>query len=69
MALPWHSTDASNWEIAPCVYGTWRSYGHAQLRWRGSAQNLRSEVEFYLRIEREARERWRKTWVETGLLS
>lgn len=57
MALPWHSVDATNWEIGPCKYGRWARFG--QMSVRGSQQNLRSEVEWYLDLERRARARWR----------
>lgn len=58
--VPWHSTDATNWEIGPCKFGTWRSYGGSRLRIRGSHHPLRVEVEYYLRIEARARARWKK---------
>jgi hypothetical protein len=56
--LPFHSVDATNWELAACGFGNWKSYG--KLSVRGSTQNLRSEVEFYLRLERELQSRWKK---------
>lgn len=59
MALPFHSTDATNWELGPCKYGRWQAYNGA-LSVRGSRQDLRSEVEWYLKLEREARTRWAK---------
>src|SRR6185295_16015215 len=52
MALPWHSVDATNWEIGPCKFGRWQKYG--QMSVRGSKQNLRSEVEWYLQLEERA---------------
>lgn len=58
MALPFHSVDATNWELGPCAFGNWKTFGKLSLR--GSKQNLRAEVEYYLRMEREARGRWRK---------
>jgi hypothetical protein len=58
LALPWHSVDATNWESGPCKFGQWRRYGHMSVR--GSAQNLRAEVEEYLRIEAQARVKWAK---------
>ena len=58
MNVPWHSVDATNWEIGPCKFGRWKSFG--QMSVRGSKQNLRAEVEWYLALERRARERWRK---------
>ena len=68
-ALPFHSTDATSWETGPCQFGTWHGYRGAQIRGiRGSNQNLRVEVEHYLRTEREARSRWAKemTLLETS---
>jgi hypothetical protein len=58
MALPWHSVDATNWELGPCKFGRWQSFGNMSVR--GSRQNLRAEVDWYLRLERRARARWRK---------
>lgn len=60
MLLPWHSVDATNWEIGPCKFGAWRSFGGAHLSVRGSKQNLRGEVEWYLKLEERARVRWEK---------
>ena len=56
MTLPFHSVDASNWELGPCAFGRWAAFGKMSVR--GSKQNLRAEVEHYLRIERKARKRW-----------
>lgn len=60
MSLPWHSVDATNWEIGPCAFGTWQAFGGANLGIKGSQQPLRVEVERYLSIERRAKERWKK---------
>jgi len=56
MSLPWHSVDATSWEIGPCKYGRWRSFGKMSLR--GSKQDLRSEVMLFLDMERRARLKW-----------
>lgn len=56
--LPFHSVDASSWELAPCGFGNWATYGKLQVR--GSNQDLRVEVEYYLRLEARARQRWKK---------
>lgn len=56
--FPFHSVDATSWEVGACKFGNWRSFGKMSVR--GSAQNLRAEVEHYLRMEREARTRWAK---------
>jgi hypothetical protein len=58
MSLPWHSVDATNWELGPCAFGNWNSFGRMSVR--GSHQNLRAEVEWYLRLEKRARQRWAK---------
>lgn len=60
MTLPFHSVDATNWEIGPCKFGRWAAFGNAQISVRGSQQNLRAEVEWYLELEQKARTRWRK---------
>lgn len=62
MALPWHSVDATNWEIGPCKFGRWNSFGKMSVR--GSKQNLRAEVEWYLALEQRARQKWRKQMLE-----
>lgn len=56
--LPWHSVDATNWEIGPCKFGSWKTYG--DIRVRGSRHDLRVEIAHYLDIERLARHRWRR---------
>ncbi len=58
MMLPWHSVDATNWEIGPCKYGRWASMDGQTLSWRGGQQNLRAEVEWYLQLEQRARQKW-----------
>ncbi len=60
MSYPWHSTDSTNWEIGVCKYGQWRAFGGQRISVRGSNQNLRVEVEWYLDLERRARQRWKK---------
>lgn len=59
MSLPFDSVDATNWELGPCRFGNWNSFGKMSVR--GGRQNLRSEVEHYLRLERKATARWKKT--------
>ena len=58
MALPWDSVDATNWEIGPCKYGRWSQFG--QLAVRGSNQNLRGEIDHYLKLEKRARAKFGK---------
>jgi hypothetical protein len=58
MAFPFHSCDATNWELGPCGFGRWNAFGKMSVR--GSSQNLRAEVEYYLKLEAKAQSRWRK---------
>ena len=65
LSFPWHSVDATSWEVAPCRYGRWNAFGNRggredAISVRGSSQNLRIEVEWYLDLEEEARKRWAK---------
>lgn len=60
MALPWHSVDSSTWEIGPCAFGRWPQWGNVSVR--GSNQNLRGVIKWYLDLEQAARVRWAKTW-------
>jgi len=62
MNVPWHSVDATNWEIGPCKFGRWKAFGTMSVR--GSKQNLRAEVEWYLALERRAQERWKKEMLQ-----
>lgn len=58
MAFPFHSCDATNWELGPCGFGRWAAFGKMSVR--GSKQNLRAEVEYYLKLESKAQSRWRR---------
>ena len=62
LAFPWHSVDATNWEMGPCAFGRWNAFGKMSVR--GSKQNLRAEIEYYLDVERRARIKWRKQMAE-----
>lgn len=62
LALPWHSVDATNWEMGPCAFGRWREYGALSVK--GGEQNLRGQVLSYLQLEERARRRWAKQMAE-----
>jgi hypothetical protein len=70
LGLPFHSVDATNWGIGPCRFGQWRAYaskggkGAVRLPVRGSAHNLRGEIEYYLQLEKRARLHWKKEMAE-----
>lgn len=68
LAAPFHSADATNWEIGPCRYGCWAAFNGAQIPLRGGRQNLRAQVEYYLAVEAKARSRWRKEMAELEAL-
>lgn len=64
LEFPFHSSDSADWEIKPCQFGTWRAFAKEgstnYLNWKGSSQNLESEVEWYLKLEERLRVRWKK---------
>lgn len=60
MGFPFHSVDSTSWELGPCAFGRWRSFGGLDLRIRGSKQDLRSEVEWFMKLERKAARRWKR---------
>jgi hypothetical protein len=62
MAFPFHSIDATNWELAPAAFGNWKSMPGASIR--GGNQPLRMEVEWYLRLEERVQARWRRETAE-----
>jgi hypothetical protein len=66
MAFPFESCDATSWEINPCAFGNWRGYGSQRVSVRGSRQDLRVEVEYYLWLEGEMRRRWRREMLRAG---
>jgi hypothetical protein len=63
-AVPFDSADSTNWRIGPVQWGQWETYGtHRKVSIRGEqGGNLRSEVEWYLRLERRMRSRWAGAW-------
>jgi hypothetical protein len=65
LALPFHSADATSWELGPTRWGRWKAFD-ANLSVRGNKQNLEPEIAYYQKLERRARERWHRTWAELG---
>lgn len=63
-ALPFHSADATNWILGPAGYGAYKSIGKPGRAPRGKAINLRSEVEWWLKLERELKQRWASALAE-----
>lgn len=56
LGLPFHSVDATSWEIGPCAFGNWEKFGNMSVR--GSSQDLRSQVIHYLELEEKAQVKW-----------
>lgn len=69
-ALPFHSVDASSWELGPAGFGRWASFG-GNLRGlsvsRKTGINLKHEVGYFLNIEHKARGRWHKIMPKIGV--
>ncbi len=59
MEFPFHSVDITTWETGPCRFGRYQSLGGSNPGIRGGKQNLRSEVEYYLKLERKLQGRWK----------
>jgi len=64
LGFPFHTVDATNWELGPCAFGNWHTFGKLSLR--GSKQPLRAEVEWHLKLEEDARRRWRREMERIG---
>jgi len=58
MRVPFHSADATSWEMGPCAFGRWKSFG-GKLSVR-QHHDITSEVVWYLEMERKVQARWRK---------
>lgn len=67
MSMPFHSTDATNWELRPRKFGIYDYFGRgSRIPVRGGARNLKLEILRYLDMEKRAREKWRKQMKEIG---
>lgn len=64
MTLPFHSVDATSWETCPCIFGRWRQFGVMSVR--GSDQNLKGEVQWYLNLEQKTRLKWKRQMAQLG---
>lgn len=61
LGMPFHSVDATNWELRPRKFGIYDSFGRgSRIPVRGGTRNLRCEILRYLEIEQKARVRWHK---------
>lgn len=55
--FPFHSVDATTWELAPIRFGRWKTFGKLT-GVRGHSTDLRGEVEYYVKMERRLRAHW-----------
>lgn len=55
-----HHFLANGIAVHNCGFGRWRAFGGAKISVRGSSQNLRCEVLYYLDLEEKARKKWKK---------
>lgn len=58
LAYPFHSVDASSWQLGPMRYRQLKSNGGARLRVPLSSLDLTGEVRHYLEIETRAKAHW-----------
>ena len=63
MELPWHSVDSLSW-ASPAMYNRWAAYGGRSLPGvKGqAARDVRVELAHWLKVEKQARQRWRRVW-------
>jgi len=60
-AYPWHSVDASSWQLRPLKFGSFPGCGNRNLGLKGNhTRNIRREVEYWLKIERYNKKVWSK---------
>jgi len=63
--VPWHSVDASSWNTGPCKFGNWRLFGKMSVR---GDHDLTSEIQYYMKLEMKARQKWKKQMIELKTL-
>jgi hypothetical protein len=56
--FPFQTADTASWNNAPCVYGQWKTFGQMSVR---HPKSLRSEVEWYQRLQSRLEARWKTT--------
>lgn len=64
LRYPFQSADSSTWDSGVTCWGQWRTFG--KLSVPGSNQNLRVEVDHYLRMEDRVRTHWSRTFAAQG---
>lgn len=57
--LPFHSVDATSWEMRPRAFGSWHAYGRLKMGWGDCEPDLSSEFIYAERQQDRARTKWR----------
>ena len=58
--VPFHSADTASWQV-PVIWGRWTSFKGMRHGGRGGNHSVQSEIEMYLKLERELESRWKTT--------
>jgi len=58
MKFPFHSVDASSWQLGPMKFRQFKTMGGSNLRVPCQTIDLRGEIDHYLEIEQRARGHW-----------
>lgn len=64
LRFPFHSVDATSWEIGPTAFGNWNRYGSWSVR--GGSQDVRVEIQHYLALEKRVQARWKRQFEQLG---
>ena len=56
--FPFHSADTASWNNRPCAFGRWAYCG--KLLSVYGQKDLRAEVDFYLKLQRDLQQRWKR---------
>lgn len=60
--LPYATVDSVSWSLNPSKYGKFVSFGHYSSGIRDSTTSIRTDLEYFLKAERELRSRWASTF-------
>lgn len=58
MMAPWHSVDASSWQVGPASFASWKRYGAMSVR--GSNHFMHRELDWWMELEAKAKSKWGK---------
>jgi hypothetical protein len=64
MRYPLYSADSSSWQMGPLRYGNHRVFG--KLSMTHMKQDIRANVDWYLRLENRVQQKWAPLFTKTG---